>query len=101
MIVMLFLLTTLGGILLFFITVHVVTAPGRRLANRFARLGTITGKAYAQIREIAGPECSLSRQITADGRTIILRRWLATGYQIDLLFDSADRCIAVISEAAF
>jgi hypothetical protein len=60
-----------------------VTTPGRALAQRFAQLGSMTGKTANQIiSAVASPN---SRSSMAFGKTLL--RWPATGYHIAILFD--------------
>lgn len=91
-------LTTLGGILLYFIMGAVVKAPGTVLATKFASLGDMSGKTYAEIKRVVGTENSVSRKVLDDGQVVTIRQWMATGYHIVLLFDGDDNFIGISNE---
>ena len=93
-------LTTLGGILLYFLTTAFVKAPGKVLASKFASLGNMTGKTYEDIKKVVGVESSISRKAMDDGSVVTIRQWMATGYHIVLLFDQNDNFIGISSETS-
>ena len=93
-------LTTVAGIILYLIMGAAVKAPGKVLASKFASLGNMSGKTYAEIKSVVGPENSVSHTTNDDGEVITIRQWMATGYHIVLLFDSDDNFIGISSETA-
>ena len=70
------------------------------LAGKFASLGNMSGKTYAQIKSVVGPENAVSRTTTKDGKVVTIRQWMATGYHIVLMFDEQDNFIGISSETA-
>ena len=92
--------TTIGGILLYLLTSVAVKAPGKVLASKFASLGDMTGKTYAEIKNVVGVESSVSRKAMDDGSIVTIRQWMATGYHIVLLFDQNDNFIGISSETS-
>ena len=93
-------LTTVGGILLYLIMGAAVKAPGSLLATKFASLGDMSGKTYAEIKSVVGTENSVSYTTDVDGKVITIRQWISTGYHIVLLFDCNDNFIGISSETA-
>ncbi len=49
-----FLITSIGGFVLYLLTKAVVKAPGTVLQTKFMALGTLTGKTYDEIVEVCG-----------------------------------------------
>ena len=95
-----FILPLIGGLLLYALTTVTVRAPGKVLAAKFASLGNMTGKTYAEIRQVVGVESSVSRKVMDDGSVVTIRQWMATGYHIVLLFDQEDKFICISSETS-
>lgn len=93
-------LTTVGGIILYFIMGAIAKAPGKVLASKFALLGNMSGKTYNEIKKVVGVENAVSRKTTDDGQVVTIRQWMATGYHIVLLFDSEDNFIGISSETS-
>lgn len=91
-------LTTLGGIVLYAIMGAAVKAPGAVLATKFQSLGDMSGKTYNEIKSVVGAENSISTQVNDEGEVIKIRQWISTGYHITLLFDSNDNFICISSE---
>ena len=94
--VMTFILTIVGGLVLFALISMSVTSPGRSLQRKFVELGTLSGKTRAEIEAAVGAPSSVSA--TADGGTLI--QWMATGYHIALTFDAQGICGGVTHEFA-
>ena len=65
-----FLITSIGGFVLYLLTKAVVKAPGTVLQTKFMALGTLTGKTYDEIVEVCGAPNSTSTSISADGLAI-------------------------------
>lgn len=70
-----------GGIIFAF-QQQAVTAPGRDMAQRFAALGTLSGRTEAEIVAAVGQPSS--RSAMPEGKTLL--QWQPTGYHIALLF---------------
>ena len=73
--------TVIGGII-FALQQQAVTAPGREMAEKFAALGTLSGRTEEEI--IAAVGAPSSRSAMPDGG--VLLQWQPTGYHIALLF---------------
>lgn len=73
-------------------------SPAQELNEKFVSLGTLAGKTYEDIQQVAGNANSISSIPGADGEPIILRQWIVTGYHISLLFDTNDVCLGISSE---
>lgn len=90
-----FILSFIGGIILFLILGAAVRIPGNTLRQKFVALGTLKGKTFTEIKNACGAPSSVSSM--ANGKT--LRQWMATGYHIALIFDENDVCQGVSHEA--
>ncbi len=98
--ILMFLGTSLLGLLGYALMSAFVSAPGSVLQTKFANLtkdtnGTIAGKTYAEVVSVCGNPSSVSP--TGDGGK--LYQWMATGYHIALLFVENDVCISISHEA--
>ena len=89
-----------GGLLMYLFISMAVRTPGKNLARKFASLGDMSGKSYAQIKSVVGVENAVSRKAMDDGSIVTIRQWMATGYHIVLLFDSNDMFIGISSETS-
>lgn len=78
-----FLLIFLGVGALFAAQSHYVSQPGRDMARKFAKLGTLSGKSKEEIIASVGQPSSFSA--LAEGKSLL--QWQATGYHIALRFD--------------
>ncbi len=78
--------------LTFVIIWSAVRSSGRRLKNKFAALGELYGKNYAEIYAA----CSTPTSITLTDKGAV-KTWQATGYRISLLFDDNDICLGKTS----
>lgn len=87
-------LTTVGGLILYFVQSLAVQAPGASLNKKFVSLGHLPGKTLQEITVVAGAPSAVS----AVGNGQILRQWQATSYHIALLFDENDICLGINSE---
>ncbi|MBQ3134164.1 MAG: hypothetical protein IJC17_07855 [Clostridia bacterium] len=96
--VRLFLFGLLCGVLFVLLIHFTIQVPKRRLAAKFASLGDLTGKSYAQIKCVVGEETVCLTEKLPTGDTATIRKWSTVGYHIVLLFDCNDRFIAVSSE---
>jgi hypothetical protein len=99
--ILMFLGTSILGIIGYFIMTAFVKAPGNVLQQKFARLtkdtdGKIAGKTLDEIVRVCGNPSSVASM--GDGTT--LRQWMATGYHLALLFDENDVCIGISSETS-
>ena len=72
-----------------------VRLPAMLLANKFKKLGTLTGKSYKEIAAAVGAENSHSA--IAGGS---IRQWIRVGLHIALRFDENDVCLGVTHETA-
>lgn len=97
---MMFVWTTIGGIVLFLVISALVKAPGQSLSNKFAALGVVQGKSLAEIVQAVGNPNSISSTVGEDGQAITIQQWMATGYHIVLLFDENEICLGISSETA-
>ena len=100
MAILIFLGTSVLGIIGYLIMNALVRAPGALLQGKFANLtkdtnGVIAGKTYDQIVAACGTPSSVSP--TGDGGKLC--QWMATGYHIALLFDADNVCQGVSHEA--
>ncbi len=95
-----FLITSIGGFVLYLLTKAVVKAPGTVLQTKFMALGTLTGKTYDEIVEVCGAPNSTSTSISADGLAIRICQWLSAGFHIVLLFDENNICLGISSETS-
>lgn len=91
--------TTIGGIILYLIIGAVVKTPGNVLQMNFNRLtadtnGVVAGKTLAEVKKFCGAPSSVSAM--GNGQT--LYQWQATGYHIALVFDENDVCVGISSE---
>ena len=98
--ILMFLGTTVLGLLGYAIMSAFVRAPGSVLQNKFGNLtkntnGVIAGKTYDEIVSTCGVPSSVSP--TGDGGKLC--QWMATGYHIALLFDANNVCIGISHEA--
>jgi hypothetical protein len=73
-----------------------VTAPGRRLHERFLVLGNISGKTVEEIIAVVGPPSSITSM--AFGQTLM--QWQATGCHMALLFGPDGRFVKITHEYA-
>jgi hypothetical protein len=84
----------LGGIMLYAVITALVKAPGNALNKKFVDLGTLTGKTYDEIVEVAGfPN---SKNSMAKNQTLC--QWIEANYHIVLLFDENMICLGISSE---
>lgn len=91
---LMWILPSIGGLVLFILTGFFVKIPGYILNQRFCSLGTLTGKSLKEIvAKVGGPQ-----SVSAMGDGTILRQWQATGYHIALLFDKDDICLGIANE---
>lgn len=98
--ILIFLGTSVLGIIGYLIMTVVVRAPGTLLQGKFANLtkatnGVIAGKTYDEIVAACGAPSSVSP--TGDGGKLC--QWMATGYHIALVFDENNVCTGVSHEA--
>lgn len=93
-------LPTIGGLILYALTNAGVRAPGHSLNKKFVSLGNLKGKSLKEITDVCGNPSSYSTSIGADGNPIKIIQWMATGYHIVLLFDSNDICLGISSETS-
>lgn len=98
--VLIYVLPFIGGLLLYLLTTAFVKVPGKALAAKFASLGDMSGKTYAEIKSVVGAENAVSRKALDDGTVVTVRQWIATGYHIVLLFDADDIFIGISSETS-
>ncbi|QDT99003.1 hypothetical protein [Gimesia aquarii] len=90
-----FVITLVGGLVMYAIINWVVKEPGRQLQRKFIKLGDLRGKHKDEIVQVVGPPQSIS---AVDESTILLQ-WTATGYLIALIFE-ADICKGINQEIA-
>ena len=83
----------IGGSVLFAMAQSSANAPGRALAKRFAKLGTLTGKSRGEITRVVGNPGAISA--VAEDRQLL--QWQAAGYHVALLFEG-DLCVGVTHE---
>ena len=98
--ILMFLGTSVLGLIGYLIIHALVRAPGSMLQAKFANLtknsnGVIAGKTYDEIVAACGAPSSVSP--TGDGGKLC--QWLATGYHIALIFDANNVCVGVSHEA--
>lgn len=93
-------LPTIGGLVLYAIMDFAVTQPGRDMQKKFAKLEPLSGKTYAQIKKKCGAPASISTTTDADGETVQIVQWMKAGFHIVLLFDMNDVCLGVSSITA-
>lgn len=98
--ILMFLGTSVLGLIGYLIMNVTVRAPGTLLQNKFANLtkdtgGVIAGKTYSEIVAACGAPSSVSP--TGDGGKLC--QWMATGYHIALLFDANNVCVGISHEA--
>ena len=91
--------TTIGGLLLYLLIGAMVKAPGSMLQTKFAQLtadtnGVVAGKTLEEVKKACGSPSSVSAM--GNGQT--LYQWQATGYHIALVFDENDVCVGISSE---
>ena len=89
-----------GGVVLFLLIFLIVRLPGGILQQKFVKMGNLQGKTYNEIVAVCGLPRSQSSQVSADGKTIQVRQWMATGYHIVLLFDENDVCMGISHQAS-
>ena len=92
--------TSIAGLIIYLIIHALVRAPGALLQAKFANLtasanGVIAGKTYDEIVAACGAPSSISP--AGDGGKLC--QWMATGYHIALLFDAENVCIGISHEA--
>ncbi len=92
--------TTIAGFILYAITSAAVKAPGALLNTKFANLGVLQGKTFAEISSAVGTPNSVSATVGENGEKITIRQWISTGYHIVLLFDENDVCLGISSETS-
>lgn len=90
-----FLITLVGGLVMYAIIDWAVKAPGRALQNKFINFGDLRGMHKDELIQLVGPPQSIS----AIDDTKILLQWMATGYLIALIFEK-DICQGVNQEIA-
>ena len=95
---LIYVLTIIGGIILYAIMSAVIKAPGALLAAKFASLGDMNGKTYEEIKKVVGGEISFSSTVNDSGEVVKIRKWISIGYYATLLFDEDDNCICISSE---
>ena len=100
MAILMFLGTSILGLIGYLIMSGLVRAPGALLQTKFANLtketnGVIAGKTYDEIVAACGSPSSVSP--TGNGGKVC--QWMATGYHIALLFDENNVCAGVSPEA--
>ena len=98
--ILIFLGTSVLGLIGYLIMNVMVRAPGSVLQSKFANLtkatnGVIAGKTYYEIVAACGAPSSVSPTGTG-GK---LCQWMATGYHIALIFDENNVCTGVSHEA--
>ena len=98
--ILIFLGTSVLGLIGYLIMNVMVRAPGSALQRKFAILtratnGVIAGKTYNEIVAACGSPSSVSPTGTG-GK---LCQWMATGYHIALVFDENNVCTGVSHEA--
>ena len=91
----LWLLPTVGGILLYAITSAAVRLPGATMAQKFKSLGTLSGKTRSEIEAVVGPPNAVSA--VGNGKTLC--QWMATGYHVALVFDG-NTCEGISHESS-
>jgi hypothetical protein len=92
-VLMIFILTFAGGLLMYALIHASVKAPGHSLARKFASAGTLAGKTRSEIVALVGPPNSISG--LPNGKTLC--QWMAPGYHIALRFNG-DVCEGVTHE---
>lgn len=100
MAILMFLGTSVLGLIGYLIMSALVRAPGAVLQTKFANLtketnGVIAGKTYDEIVAACGAPSAVSP--TGTGGKVC--QWMATGYHIALLFDENNICSGVSHEA--
>ena len=93
-------LPTIGGLVLFALMSAGVKQPGRSLNEKFVSLGNLKGKTLKEITDVCGNPSSYSTTVGADGNPVKIVQWMATGYHIVLFFDSNDICLRISSETS-
>ena len=98
--ILMFLGTSLLGLVGYALTSAMVKAPGSLLQTKFANLtkdtgGVIAGKTYDEVVAACGAPSSVSP--TGDGGKLC--QWMATSYHIALLFDANNVCVGISHEA--
>lgn len=99
--ILMFVGTSILGLIGYLIMSAFVKAPGKLLQQKFALLtkdtnGTIAGKSLAEIVKVCGNPSSVSPM----GNGTTLRQWISTGYHLALLFDENDICLGISSETS-
>ena len=72
--------------------------PSQELNEKFASLGTLTGKTLSEIETVVGVANSVSNSIDANGQMIYIYQWMQPAYHVVLLFDRNKICLGVSSE---
>ena len=98
--ILMFIGTSVLGLIGYLIMSAVVRAPGSVLQAKFANLtkntnGVIAGKTYDEVVAACGTPSSVSP--TGDGGKLC--QWMATGYHIALIFDEKNVCVGISHEA--
>ena len=96
--ILIWILPTIGGLILYALINAGTKAPGLSLSNKFASLGILQGKTLKEIIDVCGNPNSYSSTIDANGNPVKIIQWMAAGYHIVLLFDANDICLGVSSE---
>jgi len=100
MAILMFIGTSILGLIGYLIMSALVKAPGSVLQSKFANLtkdsnGVIVGKTYDEIVSACGAPSSVSP--TGDGGKLC--QWMATSYHIALVFDAENVCTGISHEA--
>ena len=100
MTILIFIGTSILGLIGYLIMSALVKVPGTVLQAKFADLtkdtnGVIAGKTYDEIVSACGTPSSVSP--TGDGGKLC--QWMATSYHIALLFDAENVCAGISHEA--
>jgi hypothetical protein len=94
--ILMFVVTIVGGLVMYWITSAAVRAPGRALQSKFVSLGVLKGKRKEGIIAVVGQPNSVSA--TSGGGQLL--QWISTGYHIALIFDANGICQGVTHETA-
>ncbi len=99
--ILMFIGTSILGLIGYLIMSAFVKAPGKLLQQKFALLtkdtnGNIAGKTLDEIVKACGNPSSVAPM----GNGTTLHQWMSTGYHLALLFDENDICLGISSETS-
>lgn len=95
-IIIMFIVTVCGGLVMYWITSAAVRAPGRALQTKFVSIGVLKGKKKEDIIAVVGSPNSISA--APDGGQLL--QWISTGYHIAIVFDANGICQGVTHETS-